>query len=74
MAGRGSYVKGCQCYKFEVCPSEWLCLRLLLAALTAGVCASVRLCCLQEKISEITEEDVLHSECRKGRIPALTDM
>lgn len=68
-------MKGCQCYKFEkVCPSEWLCLRLLLAALTTDVCASVRLCWLQEKVSEITEEDVLHSECREGRIPALTDM
>lgn len=74
MAERGGYVKGCQCYKFEkFCPSEWLCLRLLLAALTVDACASVKLCCLQEKVSEI-EKDVLHSESREERIPAPTDM
>lgn len=75
MAERGGYVKSCQCYKFEkFCPSEWFCSRLLLAALTAGVCASVRLCCLQGKVSEITKKDVLHRESREGRIPAPTDM
>lgn len=75
MAERGGYVKGCQCYKFEkFCPSEWLCSRLLLAALTGDVCASVRLCCLQGKVSEITKRDVLYRESREGRIPAPINM
>lgn len=45
LAERGGYVKGCQCYEIEkFCPSEWLCPRLLLTALTGDVwgCAACR--------------------------------